>query len=191
MYKGHEGYGRKGLKAGQASFSIMKKFKINPNTVLILIILAMVLLANIVNILVDFSSSDVASVKSYRDAGIPLNILDLIKIALIFFMGWNVYLLIKKVAKGEKWNAGFYTAIKRVGWMSILVLLFSSFSFVVREQYLSQNKNLMEISSDPAIYTDVISYTLFSSPIAWFLIAVIFITADILDNANRRHAVND
>lgn len=164
------------------------KLKLNPNTVLILVILAMVLAANIINTLVASSSSDVASVQSISEATLPLNILDFIKIIIIFIMAWIGFSTIRRIVRHEKWNAKYYRSIKQVGWLSVLVVLLDAISFVIQEQYISQNKDLSAISTDVTIYTDIISHALFSSPIAWFLIACIFIFADVLEYVNNAPA---
>lgn len=167
-----------------------QKFKPNSNTVLIAIILLMALVANAINTLITSSTSEVAAVQSYRQATLPLNILDFIKFSLIVLMGWIIFSNTKRIVKSRNWNERYYNSIKRVGWLSVLVVLLDAVSFVVKEDYIAQGKDLAELTTDATIYADVISHALFSSPIVWFLIACIFLIADVLNHANNPEQVN-
>lgn len=162
-----------------------QKFKLTPNTILVLIILTMVLIVNIFSTLSDFSSSKIATIESYRNSVFPLNILDLVKFILIIFMGWLIFGLIKRVAGKDKWSEKYYRRIKQIGWLSIFLILLDAISFVIREQYISINKDLATLSADPGIYTDIIAHALFSSPITWFLVVCIFLLADALEYSNK------
>ena len=165
-----------------------QRLKLNPNTILILIILIMVLAANILNTAVASSSSDVATIQSYREATLPVNMLDLLKIAIIFLMGWMIFSSVKKAAKHAQWSNSLYRKIKQIGWLSVFVVVLDAISYVIREQYIAQNKSLSTLGTDATIYTDVISHALFSSPLSWFLIACIFLIADILNLFNNPKA---
>lgn len=162
-----------------------QKLRLNPNTILILIILIMVLAANILNTAVTSSSSDVATIQSYREATLPMNILDLIKITIIFLMGWMLFSTVKKAARNAKWSDMLYRRIKQIGWLSVLVVVLDAISYVIRDQYIAQNKSLSTLGTDATIYTEVISHALFSSPLTWFLIACIFLFADVLNIVNK------
>lgn len=146
----------------------------------------MALAANVLNSFVNSSTSNLASMQSLRNETLQLNILDIIKILIIVLMGWLLYSILKGVLREDKWSAKSFRNIKRVGWLSVLVVLLDAISFVIRDQYISQGKSLSTLSSDPAIYTEVISHALFSSPIVWFLIASIFLLADVLNHSHNK-----
>jgi hypothetical protein len=157
-----------------------QKFKLNSNTVLMLVIFGMVFIVNIFSLLSDFISSKTAMMQSYKDAVLPITILDLAKFLLILFMAVLAFKLVKKIIVEKKRNDRYVRSMKQIGWLSVLVILLDAISFVLREQYVSQNKNIATIGIDTTIYTDIISHALFSSPIAWFLVVCIFVAADVL-----------
>jgi hypothetical protein len=166
-----------------------QKFKLNPNTILMLIIFGMVFIVNIFSLLSDFTSSKVTLMQSYRDAVLPVNILDLVKFTVVFFMIVLAFKLVKKGIKKENQSSQYYRGMKQIGWLSVLVVLLDAISFVLREQYISQNKDIATISTNPTIYADIISRALFSSPITWFLIVCIFLAADaVYENDLRNRA---
>lgn len=161
-----------------------KKIMLSPNSILVLIILAMVLIINIISLLTDLSNSSTAAMQAYRDNMMLANIAVAVKFILIVFMAWLAFRLIKSA--GNKWNERMYRGIKQIGWLSVVVVLLDSVSAVLKEQYSRQNQGHAGISSDPGVYTDIISQALFSAPVVWLLIACIFLIADILNTVAER-----
>lgn len=160
------------------------KFKINPNTVLVLCILGVTLVVNLIMVLVNSMGSNMQPIDQYRKTILPLNILDFVKVAIIFFMAYLMYAIIRKVLRKEKWNDKYYHSIKRIGWLSVLVLLLDAISFIAREQYTYKNTSLTDLLANPAEYSSILAQAIFSSPVAWFLICSIFLLADVLQYAN-------
>lgn len=167
------------------------KLKLHPNTILALCVLGVALLVNIVAVIVNSTSSENTAITNYGQTVLPLNILDFVKVGLIFLMAYFIFSIIKKVLRKEKWNPKYYVAIKRIGWLSILVVLLDSVSAIAREQYIYKNEPLSEIFSRPGIFTNIISQTVFSSPVAWFLICCIFLLADVLQYAGTMKNENE
>ena len=159
------------------------KLKLHSNTILALCILGAALIVNLITVIANSTSSDKAIINNYRETILPLNIFDFVKIAIIFLMTWLIFSIVKKVLRREKWNPEYYVAIKRIGWLSILVVLMDAISTIAREQYIYKNEPLPGIFSRPGIFTDIIAQAVFSSPIAWFLICSIFLLADVLQYA--------
>lgn len=156
------------------------KFKATPNTVLILCLLAMAVIINLIMTLVNTQKADMAVINTYRQIILPLNILDFLKAGIILFMGFSVFRITKNVIAHAKWQPGFYYKIKQIGWLSVLVLLLHAITTVAHEQYIYKNESLTNLWGNPGFYQDVISSTLFSSPLAWFLVLCIFLLADVL-----------
>ncbi|MFV0605933.1 MAG: hypothetical protein ACK5NK_08850 [Niabella sp.] len=167
----------------------MNKFKLSPNTILILIILGMVLIATFISTIVDFGTSGIASIQAYRNKVLPLLIVDIAGVLLILFMCWRIFSMVKKIIATHKWNDRFFTTIKQIGWLSILVLLLQAISLTFREKYIAQGKNITEAASDTRIYSDILSQALFASPLIWFLIGSIFLLADALQHINNTKSV--
>lgn len=168
-----------------------QKFKLNPNTILTLCILGVALIVNLITVIANSSASDKTVINNYRETILPLNVFDFVKVALILFMAWLVFSIIKKVLQKEKWNPKYYVTIKRIGWLSILVMLMDAISTIAREQYIYKNESLPGIFSRPGIFTDIIAQTVFSSPVAWFLICSIFLLADVLHYAGELRNENE
>lgn len=157
-----------------------RKLRLNPNTILILVILAVAVLMNVVTSLIDSSSTGVVSVDAQRDAVLSLAVLNAVKMIIIVIMGWLVFRIIRRVVRKEEWNDGYYQAIKRIGWLSVLAVLLDAISSVIDQDYIDENKDISGIATDATIYGNIISYAVFSYPVAWFLIALVFISADVL-----------
>lgn len=167
------------------------KFKMNPNTLMVLCILGVALIANTITIVVNSGGSDMPAIDSYRKTILPLNILDFIKIAIILVMAYFIFIIVKKVLRNEKWNDKYYRAIKQIGWLSVFVLLLDAVSFVAREQYIYKNAPVTDLLSNPLDYPGILAQALFSSPVAWFLICCIFLLADVLQYANELKKENE
>lgn len=156
------------------------KFKATPNTVLILCILAMAMIINLIMTIVNIQKADMAIINNYRQIILPLNILDFLKAGVILFMGFSVFRITKNAITEAKWQSKYYYKIKQIGWLSVLVLLLHAISTVAHEQYIYKNESITNLWGNPGFYQDVISNTLFSSPLAWFLVLCIFLLADVL-----------
>lgn len=166
------------------------KFKLNPNTILAICILSAALIVNLVIVIANSSPSDKAIINNYRETILPLNIFDFVKVAIILLMAWLVFFILKKVLRREKWNSKYHVAIKRIGWLSILVMLMDAISTIAREKYTYKNESLGDIFSNSGIFTEIISQTVFSSPVAWLLICCIFILADVVQYAGELKSDN-
>lgn len=154
-----------------------QKFKITPNTLAIFCIMVLSLVAGLVNTVVNSRHSQVATVQDYQNAVWPLNILDGAKTLVLLLMVFLIYRLVKSVLNGQLWEERYYVRMKTIGWIAILVLFMDAVSFVGREQALEAAPLGL---SDSKLYSNAILQLLFSSPVAWFLVLSIFLTADVL-----------
>lgn len=167
------------------------KLKMNINTIMVLCILCLSFIANLVTVIINTQKHDIAAVANYRKIILPLNLLDFLKAFIILFMGFLLFRIIKKLLNRVSWNDKYYRQIKTIGWLSILVMVMDSVSVISRDQYIYRNSSLSENWAIGKLFSEAIVQTLFSSPIAWFLVLCIFLLADVLQYASELKRENE
>lgn len=167
------------------------KFRLNPNTVLIMCILGMTFLASIIMAVVNVQTSSQNVITAYRQLVWPVSVIEFIAAALILFMAYQIFKMVKRVINNERWDEKYYRNIKRIGWLSVLVLLLGSFSGILRSQINYRATAVADQLSTPVFYINALVDTLFNSPIAWLLVLCIFLLADVLNYAIELRSDNE
>ncbi len=162
-----------------------KKFSITPNTLAVFCIMALSVVVSLVKTLVASKNSPVATVQAYQKTIVPFTILDGVTLLIILLMAFLVFKLIRNISKQQPWNDRYYIRVKTIGWLAILAMFIDAISFVGREQALDPMQGIAPALTDTKLYSDAILQLLFSSPVAWFLILCIFLTADLMQQAQE------
>ncbi|AHF17837.1 DUF2975 domain-containing protein [Niabella soli] len=162
-----------------------QRFKVHESSVIAFIILILSVLVNLVTVIINARSSDMPVIESYRQIILPLNILDFVKAAIIFWMAWLLFRILKNVSNGIKWSDRYFRSIKRIGWLSVLIVVLDAITTTGRNLYIYRNTPLTDELTSGKFAIDVLAQTLFASPIAWFLILCVFLLADLLRYAGE------
>lgn len=157
-----------------------QRFKVHESSVIAFIILILSVLVNLVTVIINARSSDMPVIENYRQIILPLNILDFAKAAVIFWMAFLLFRMLRNVSNGVKWSDRYFHTIRRVGWLSVLVIILDAVTTTGRNLYIYRNTPITEELTSGKFAIDVLSQTLFASPIAWFLIWCVFLLADLL-----------
>lgn len=167
-----------------------QKFKLTPNTILILCIFGVSLMINLASGLMNFGGSSSKTVEEFQKSSALITVFELVKIAVILIMTYLVFGIIKRTLRNEGWSSKYYTSIKRIGWLSVLVLLIEGIIQTAKEQ-LANKAPIEAVLANPDRYPEMLGQAIFSSPVAWFLVCSIFILADVLRFANEPKTPSD
>jgi hypothetical protein len=145
---------------------------------------------NLASGLMNFGGSSSKTVEEFQKSSALITVFELVKIVVILIMAYLVFGIIKKVFRNEGWSSKYYTSIKRIGWLSVLVLLIEGILLTAKEQF-ANNVPIEAVLANPANYPEILGQVIFSSPVAWFLVCSFFILADVLRFANEPKTPSD
>ncbi|MBZ4189532.1 hypothetical protein [Niabella beijingensis] len=167
------------------------KFKITGSSLMALGFLCVAFIVNLVVLITNSLSSNIASIQDYRNRVLPLNILEFIKSGILLVMGYLLLRIIRNVAGRVKWNMGYYKKIKLIGWLNVLVLLIDAAVSNWNETIISKQDTITQHLTDHNFYQGALLSALFDQPLSWFLILCIFLIADILQYTGAVKMEND
>lgn len=167
------------------------KFKITGSSLMALAFLTIAFVVNLVMLITNSLSSNIASIQEYRNQSLPLNVLEFVKSGLLLIMAFLLFRIVKNVMSRVKWNMGYYKKIKGIGWLNVLVLLIDGASTTWRENLSSKSESITDHLTDHNLYQNALLNVLFNSPISWFLTLCVFLIADILQYASQVKLEND
>lgn len=153
--------------------------------------LCVAFVVNLVMTITNALSSNIASIKEYRNQQMPLNILEFIKSGILLIMGYLLFRIIRNVMGRVKWNMGYYKKIKWIGWMNVLILLIDAAVSNWQESVFSKQDSVAHQLTDHHLYQNALLTALFNSPISWFLILCVFLIADALQYTSEIKMKND
>jgi len=145
---------------------------------------------NLASGLMNFGGSSSKTVEEFQKSSALITVFELVKIAVILIMTYLVFGIIKRTLRNEGWSSKYYTSIKRIGWLSVLVLLIEGIIQTAKEQ-LANKAPIEAVLANPDRYPEMLGQAIFSSPVAWFLVCSIFILADVLRFANEPKTPGD
>jgi hypothetical protein len=157
-----------------------KKFRLNPNTILMLCIFGVAVLVNLIMVLVNINGLDATDEPVYRRSVLLLSALDFLKILILLVQGYLIFLIARKVIQRESWNDRYYKTIKRIGWFGVLGLLIGAISDSGHELIDSGSTTVFQMLSGPENYPGILAQAIFASPMSWLLVVAIFLLADVL-----------
>ncbi|MCD2424563.1 DUF4456 domain-containing protein [Niabella pedocola] len=167
------------------------KFKITGSSLMALGFLCIAFIVNLVMLITNSLSSNIASIQEYRNQVLPLNVLEFVKSAVLLIMGYLLFRIIRNVMSRVKWNMGYYKKIKWIGWLNVLVLLMDAAIGNWKETILSKQDTVINHLTDHNFYQGALLGALFNEPISWFLILCIFLIADVLQYTSEIKLEND
>ncbi len=157
-----------------------KKFRLNPNTILMLCIFGVAVLVNLIMVLVNINGLDSTDKPVYKRSVLLLSILDFLKILIFLVQGYLIFLIVRRVIQLESWNERYYKTIKRIGWLGVLGLLIGAISDSGHELIDSGSTSILQMLSGPENYPGILAQAIFSSPLSWLLVVAIFLLADVM-----------